>query len=202
MYTNKVKRILFIIAIPIAIIVVLLITSGEKDEDEAERKVDVNDQPIDPSLASSTEQEKGVTSSIYVDIKGEVKNPGVYEMDAEERVIDAIETAGGFTNNANESLVNLAQKVHDEMVIDVLPVGDNGTPALTNRQHTDTSKIRINQATVEEIEALNGIGPAKAEAIVQYRDEKGHFQQIEDLLEVSGIGEKTLESLEDDIQVP
>ncbi|MEF2291997.1 MULTISPECIES: ComEA family DNA-binding protein [Virgibacillus] len=202
MYTNKVKRILFIIAIPIAIIVVLLITSGEKDEDEAERKVDVNDQPIDPSLASSTEQEKGVTSSIYVDIKGEVKNPGVYEMDAEERVIDAIETAGGFTNNANESLVNLAQKVHDEMVIDVLPVGDNGTPALTNRQHTDTSKIRINQATVEEIEALNGIGPAKAEAIVQYRDENGHFQQIEDLLEVSGIGEKTLESLEDDIQVP
>lgn len=202
MYTNKVKRLLFIIAIPIAIIVVLLITSGEKDEDEAERKVDVNDQPIDPSLASSTEQEKDVTSSIYVDIKGEVKNPGVYEMDAEERVIDAIETAGGFTNNANESLVNLAQKVHDEMVIDVLPVGDNGTPALTNGQHTDTSKIRINQATVEEIEALNGIGPAKAEAIVQYRDENGPFQQIEDLLEVSGIGEKTLESLEDDIQVP
>ncbi|RFA36352.1 hypothetical protein CAI16_04815 [Virgibacillus dokdonensis] len=202
MYTNKVKRILFIIAIPIAIIVVLLITSGEKDEDEAERKVDVNDQPIDPSLPSSTGQEKDVTSSIYVDIKGEVKNPGVYEMDTEERVIDAIETAGGFTNNANESLVNLAQKVHDEMVIDVLPVGDNGTPALTNGQHTDISKIRINQATVEEIEALNGIGPAKAEAIVQYRDENGPFQQIEDLLEVSGIGEKTLESLEDDIQVP
>ncbi|SHG70789.1 MULTISPECIES: ComEA family DNA-binding protein [Virgibacillus] len=202
MYTNKVKRILFIIAIPIAIIVVLLITSGEKDEDEAERKVDVNDQPIDPSLPSSTGQEKDVTSSIYVDIKGEVKNPGVYEMDTEERVIDAIETAGGFTNNANESLVNLAQKVHDEMVIDVLPVGANGTPALTNGQHTDISKIRINQATVEEIEALNGIGPAKAEAIVQYRDENGPFQQIEDLLEVSGIGEKTLESLEDDIQVP
>ncbi|WP_249260847.1 helix-hairpin-helix domain-containing protein [Virgibacillus pantothenticus] len=201
MYTSKIKRILFIIAIPIAILVVLLLTS-EKDDHGTNAKVVVKDEPLDPTdPTSDQEEETSATQSIYVDIKGEVKRPGVYEMESEARVVDAIEIAGGFTTNADQSQVNLAQKVQDEMVIEVIAAGENG-PSIVNEQSGGTVKVKINQATAEEIEALNGIGPAKAEAIVQYREEHGLFQQLEDLLNVSGIGEKTLEALEDDIQVP
>lgn len=197
------KRILFIVAIPLAIIVVLLLAS-EKDERGTDAKVMVKDDPLDPSgNTSNQEEEPSVTQSIYVDIKGEVKRPGVYEMESEARVVDAIETAGGFTTKADQSQVNLAQKVQDEMVIDVIAAGENGSSGVNvNEQSDGTIKVKINQATAEEIEALNGIGPAKAAAIVQYREEHGLFQKPEDLLEVSGIGEKTLEALEDEIQVP
>lgn len=67
---------------------------------------------------------------------------------------------------------------------------------------SNQSKIRINSATADEIESLNGIGPSKAQAIIDYREENGLFQSVEDLLEVPGIGEKTLENLKEDIQVP
>ncbi|NBJ68584.1 helix-hairpin-helix domain-containing protein [Clostridium sp. 1xD42-85] len=195
------KRILFIVAIPLAIIVVLLLAS-EKDDHGTDAKVMVKDEPLDPTDPSSDqEEETSATQSIYVDIKGEVKHPGVYEMESEARVVDAIETAGGFTTNADQSQVNLALKVQDEMVIDVIAVGENGS-SVVNEQSNGTVKVKINQATAEEIEALNGIGPAKAAAIVQYREEHGLFQKPEDLLNVSGIGEKTLEALEDEIQVP
>jgi len=136
---------------------------------------------------------------VIVDIKGEVEQPGVYEVDSQSRVNDAIQLAGGFTSEANEFVVNLAQKVHDEMTIVVPSLTDDGEP---NGQHTNSNKVIINTASKEDLESLNGIGPSKAEAIINYRDEHGFFQSIEDLLNVSGIGEKTLENIRDYIQVP
>lgn len=137
---------------------------------------------------------------ILVDVKGQVKNPGIYSLKPGDRVNDVIALAGGLREEADEIQINLAQKVFDEMVIFVPKKGES--PALPETGSTSAQKVRINQASKEELTQLNGIGPSKASAIIQYREENGPFQTIEDLLNVSGIGEKTLENFKDDIQVP
>lgn len=145
-------------------------------------------------------------TSIIVDIKGEVQKPGVYEVDQHVRVSDAISIAGGFTEDADQTQMNLAQRVHDEMVIIVPKEGEEiiavSTPGETTTIDEDMNKIRINQATLEEIQTLNGIGPKKAQAIIDYREEHGSFQSVEDLIEVNGIGEKTVENMKESIIVP
>lgn len=145
-------------------------------------------------------------TSIIVDIKGEVQKPGVYEVDQHVRVSDAISIAGGFTEDADQTQMNLAQRVHDEMVIIVPKEGEEiiaiSTPGETTTTDEDMNKVRINQATLEEIQTLNGIGPKKAQAIIDYREEHGSFQSVEDLLEVSGIGEKTVENMKESIIIP
>lgn len=139
-------------------------------------------------------------SSVIVDVKGEVSMPGIYEVARDARVNDVIELAGGFTKEANDMHVNLAQIVQDEMVV-VVP-GINDELVSENSGLTGSNKIRINYATQEEIETLSGIGPSKAQAIMQYREEHGLFQNVEELLNISGIGEKTLENMKDDIEIP
>lgn len=142
-----------------------------------------------------------------VDVKGEVRRPGVYVVTSEQRIYDVIELAGGFTENAEEKVINLAAKIMDEMVIYVPKIGEEvqtQMPSLwtESANQSEDGKIHINMATMDEITTLNGIGPKKAQAIIDYRDENGPFQTIDDLLQVSGIGEKTLESLRDDIVIP
>jgi competence protein ComEA len=151
--------------------------------------------------SAAEETEKLPPTTIIVDIKGEVQEPGVYEVNFEARVNELIELAGGFTRNADPEQINLAQKLHDEMSIIVPKEG--GANELEETGMSDTQgKLRLNHATQEEIETLPGIGPAKAQAIIQYREENGLFQDVQDLLNISGIGEKTLESFMDQIQVP
>lgn len=147
---------------------------------------------------------------VIVDIKGEVNKPGVYELQTGDRVQTVIERAGGFTENADEQQINLAQKVHDEMIIYVPKVGEIEEPLPPLPQSSrsgavndgSSDLIRVNSATEEELTKLQGIGPSKAQAIINYRDEHGPFQQAEDLLEVNGIGEKTFENIRDHIIVP
>lgn len=144
---------------------------------------------------------------IFVDVKGAVEKPGVYEMKAGDRVNDVIRIAGGFTVEADQSSVNLAQKVQDEMII-VVPFSlqvdtlHDQPVVQSNNNSGSGGKVRINYATQEEIETLPGIGPSKAQAIIQYREENGYFQKVEDLLQISGIGEKTLENMRDELQIP
>lgn len=143
------------------------------------------------------------SGTVFVDVKGEVNKPGVYEFNLDARVNEVIKQAGGFTAEADQTQVNLAQKVQDEMII-VIPKAGEAAQADQSEDGMGMSadKIRINYATLEELENLNGIGPSKAQAIIQYREENGFFQTPEDLLEVSGIGEKTFDSFKDDIIVP
>lgn len=145
-------------------------------------------------------EEQAEPEIVMVDVKGEVASPGVYEIASDSRVNDVIEMAGGFTSDADKTMVNLAQKVQDEMVILIPEAGSEASGSIT--QSNGDGKVRINYAEQSEIETLNGIGPSKAEAIIQYREENGLFKSEEDLLNVPGIGEKTLESLQEDIQVP
>ncbi|MGX4669655.1 helix-hairpin-helix domain-containing protein [Cerasibacillus sp. JNUCC 74] len=201
--TSKLKKVFFLIAVPLAIIIVLLL-ANERNQNQKESSIIINEKPKEDStdpLANQSSEEASTNTSVFIDIKGEVKQPGVYEMKAQDRVIDAIKTAGGFTANADQSHVNLAQKLQDEMVIEVIANNEDSAISTTSGAAT-TEKININQATTEEIEELNGIGPSKAAAIIQYREENGMFKQMEDLLNVSGIGEKTLEAIQDDIQIP
>lgn len=143
--------------------------------------------------------------SIKVDIKGEVGNPGIYEMETGERIVDVVKKAGGLTKEAEADQINLAQKLTDEMLIFIPKKGDEGISSVSLpsiEDQANKSKLRLNQATLEEIMTLNGIGAKKAEAIISYREENGPFTVPEDLLEISGIGESTLENIREMIQIP
>jgi len=144
---------------------------------------------------------------LLVDIKGAIKHPGLYKINEGDRVQDVIDLAGGLKEDADEKQVNLAQRLQDEMVIYIPTIGEEiehiqPNISSTNTQNAQDGKVAINHATAEEIQTLNGIGPKKAETIIAYREENGPFHTIEDLLNVSGIGEKTLENIRDQITVP
>ncbi len=187
------RRNIFIIFIGVGVLIVLLFMMNQ-EEVPPQEIVQVSSESSSEDL-SSKELEQG---QLIVDVKGEVKQPGVYEMAADTRVKDVIKRAGGFTGEADQYEINLAQKLFDEMILIVPKLGEENTSNTVIK----SSKVRINYATVEEIQKLPGIGPSKAKAIVEYRDEIGYFQSAQDLLNVSGIGEKTLESLLEEIQIP
>lgn len=134
---------------------------------------------------------------VMVDVKGEVKNPGVYELRRDERVLDAIQMAGGMLEEAEGNAVNLAERLYDEMVIYVPKKGEEWDGVIAGNGNQQEEKVDINRASQSELETLPGIGPAKAEAIIRYREEHGFFQAPEDLMQVSGIGEKSFEQLQD-----
>lgn len=153
-------------------------------------------------LAEKTEVSTTQETVIFVDIKGTVKNPGVYQMKAGDRVKDALEAAGGLTDEADSQKVNLAKRLEDQMVIVVPKVGEEAEeiPAgATSNEATKEGKVNINTATVEELKTLKGVGEKKAEAIIEYRKKNGSFQTKEDLMKVRGIGKKLFESFQERI---
>ena len=152
-------------------------------------------------------EDDSASEKIIIDIKGEITAPGVYEMQLGDRMIDIVDRAGGLTDDASETAINLAEKLQDEMAIIIPKEGDeplvsSDISGIELGGASETDKLNLNHATQSELETLNGIGPSKAEAIISYREENGLFQTIEDVLEVNGIGEKTLESFKDDIEAP
>ena len=148
------------------------------------------------------------TQKVFVDIKGAVKNEGVYELSNGSRVTDVVKLAGGFTEDADKKSVNLAEKVTDESMIYVARVGENVAPARTNsqvngsaQQEESSDKINLNTATLAELQTISGIGAKRAQDIIDYRDNNGGFKSVDDLTNVSGIGEKTLEKLKSEVSV-
>jgi competence protein ComEA len=153
-------------------------------------------------LVEKTEVSTTQEAVIFVDIKGAVKNPGVYQMKSGDRVKDALDAAGGLTDDADSQKVNLAQRVEDQMVIVVPKVGEEATeiPAGgTSKEAAKEGKVNINTATVEELKTLKGVGEKKAEAIIEYRKKNGSFKTKEDLMKVRGIGKKLFESFQERI---
>ncbi len=143
----------------------------------------------------------------YVDLKGAVKKPGMYKIKENMRVLEVVECAGGFTDEANEKQVNFSQKVRDQMVIYVPKEGEEEKEQLTtfsDESETATEKegkVNINTADLSSLMTVNGIGQKKAEEIIRYREEHGSFQNVDELTNVSGIGQKTFESLKDSITI-
>ena len=153
-------------------------------------------------LVEKTEVSTTQETVIFVDIKGAVKNPGVYQMKVGDRVKDALDAAGGLTEEADSQKVNLAKRLEDQMVIVVPKVGEEAEEipeGETRKEATKEGKVNINTATVEELKTLKGVGEKKAEAIIEYRKKNGSFQTKEDLMKVRGIGKKLFESFQERI---
>ncbi|MBF1120465.1 MAG: SLBB domain-containing protein, partial [Streptococcus sp.] len=123
-------------------------------------------------LVEKTEVSTTQETVIFVDIKGAVKNPGVYQMKVGDRVKDALDAAGGLTEEADSQKVNLAKRLEDQMVIVVPKVGEEAeeiSAGETRKEASKEGKVNINTATVEELKSLKGVGEKKAEAIIEYR---------------------------------
>lgn len=191
------------------------------------------------SILEKNQEEVIESKSIYVDIKGAVKKPGVYKLNEDNIINDAIKEAGGFTSKAYKNNINLSKKLKDEMVIYVYTKTEfkdlnnvnhvetcnckdyvidtcinNGSSVITSDDKisnsnsttnddviSNSTKINLNTATKEELLTLNGIGDAKAESIIKYREDNDGFKTIEEIKNVSGIGEAAYEKIKDSITV-
>lgn len=149
--------------------------------------------------------EKKSEKKILVHVCGEVINPGVYEVEAGGRIWEAIRLAGGFTQEADQDYLNQAKEIRDGEKLYV--PGRQEAAALSSGEEAGSLSasgpegININRASKEDLMKLDGIGEAKAEAILTYRQEQGGFQRVEEIKEVSGIGEGVFQKIKGRIQV-
>lgn len=163
------------------------------------------------SITSESSSEIKSDSKMYVDIKGAVVKPGMYEVTPEMRILNVIELSGGLLKEADDKQINFSQRIEDQMVIYIPKEGEEiaelqNIVAVTGTNDKSVKgenegKINLNQASKEELMTLNGIGEKKAEKIIEHREEKGSFESIEDLKKVNGFGEKTFESLRESITI-
>lgn len=193
----------FYVIAGIAAVLFFLYSSFDKEEELTE----MNEGTL--AMVEANIEEKNETKDIekimvmMADIKGAVVNPGVYEIDEGGRVVDLIELAGGLAEDADTAAINFALYVQDEMAIYVPRIGENVNAALPVLvgETAGNGTVNLNSAGSSELQTLPGIGPAKAEAIIEYRETNGPYKSIEDLKEISGIGDKTFEKLKDLISV-
>ena len=187
---------------------------------------------IDNSIVSKNNNDIS-EEKIQIDIKGQVNNPGVYELENNSRVIDAINAAGGLTDIANTSLINLSKKLEDQMVIIIYSndevlnsnvkeietvfkviekecvcpnikndscINTELDNTVTDNSNEDNKLVNINTASMEELMTLPNVGESKAQAIIDYRNEN-KFTTIEDIMNVSGIGEALFEKIKAHITI-
>lgn len=149
-------------------------------------------------------------ATVWVDVCGAVKEPGVYELEEDSRVFQAIEAAGGFSENADTLWLNQAAVLSDGEKIQVYTLEetqamkDQGIVSYEEEKaasEEENEKININKASVEGLQEIPGIGEVRAQAIADYREESGGFKSIEDIQEVPGIKGKTFEKIADHITV-
>lgn len=141
---------------------------------------------------------------VYVQIGGAVNSPGVYKVSSDKRVFEAIELAGGLRADADRNRVNLVSPVVDEMQIYVPEIGEVSTQqALEQQTQSDSSsgKININTAQAEDLTRLPGIGESRARTIIQYREEHGGFQNISEIMNISGIKQAMFDKIKDLITI-
>lgn len=139
-------------------------------------------------------------AQIYVHIVGEVVSPGIYQLESGSRVMDAIFAAGGITKDADQASVNLAREVTDGEQVIVFKIGAIASSgSLPGSSANSAIQISLNRATAEQLEQLPGVGPALAGRIVDYRTANGGFKKKEDLLNISGIGDKLFAGIKNEV---
>lgn len=172
--------------------------AGEKVLEQSEDWLD------NVSTASSTTTEES-EQSMYVDVKGAVLSPGIYAVEAEMRVWDAVMLAGGMTDQADGQQINLSQRLEDQMVIYVPEIGEVAVFSMEQAREKEKSeadgKVNLNTATEQELMTLSGIGQKKAQDIISYREANGLFSSVEELANISGFGAKTIEKIRESIYV-
>ena len=140
---------------------------------------------------------------ITVDVKGAVKSPGIYDLPVGSRINDAVQKAGGLTDNADSKSINLAQRISDEALVYV-PTKEEATSqeAHSNAYNTkENKKVNLNKASLEELKQVKGLGAKRAQDIIDHRESNGKFKSVDELKKVSGIGAKTIEKLKEYVTV-
>lgn len=197
-YINKNSKLIFKILVILGIIIVSAVVNFRQNHSD---EIDLN--KVD-SGSETTSQQTANSEKYYVDISGEVKNPGVYQVKKRTRLVDLIEKAGGLTQKANLDAINQASFVEDGSKI-IIPSKDgssesSGETGETSSGITATGKVNINQASQDELMTLPGVGAVIAQRIIEYRS-ANRFGSIEDIKNVKGIGDATYEKLKDLIAV-
>lgn len=234
------KSVLFfsLLLISLMLQIYIIFLSNQKEIDKFSDNLVYADLDNTETDNTNKEEKEDFSKKFFVDIKGAVKKPGVYEMDSNAIINDVIKLAGGYTTNAYQNGINLSKKIKDEMVIYIynksemakyLENNDNtviknecNTPdynicecindkysiievGSNNKNDSDNTEVKevvnINTADVSKLSTLNGIGESKAQAIIKYREDNGKYTKIEDIMNVSGIGEKAFEKIKDFITV-
>lgn len=168
---------------------------------------------IDDSQSPLNKEQEEEIQLIYVDVKGAVKTPGLYQVSSGSRIGEVIKKAGGF-ENANEQCLNLAQKVNDEELLTILSENEkceklnksNSQKKSENEEKLTTisgktQKIDLNTATIDELQMLKGIGENRAKDIIEYRDTVSTFKDVTEIKNVTGIGEGIYKKIESQIEV-
>jgi competence protein ComEA len=163
----------------------------------------------------NTTEENNNQEKIVIHITGAICNEGIYELEENSRIADAVKMAGGLKEDADLKQINLAYVLEDGMKINIPSKNDNSNENINNTENyitkeklnssnntnsAKTSKININSATQTELETLPGIGPSTALKIINYRKEKGKFNKIEDIKNVNGIGESKFNKIKEFIK--
>ncbi|KYD02045.1 helix-hairpin-helix domain-containing protein [Bacillus atrophaeus] len=199
------KKIILTAGAVFIFIVILLIFPGAKKQEPVQQ---ITASPDTAGTQVQQQESKGDADGekIIIDIKGAVKHPGVYELKTGDRVSQAIEKAGGINSEADEKQVNLAELLQDGTAVYIPSEGEESTQSASANASVQNGAgkealVNINTASLEELQAISGVGPSKAEAIIAYREENGKFQAVEDITNVSGIGEKSFEKIKSAITV-
>ena len=224
--TNKINKITkFVMGLAVAVCI-LVTGCGEKKEtlfldEQSQETADIRTSETQEETA---ETEAGkvtetaistmtpVPEEIYVDVCGAVANPGVYKLDPDSRVFQAIEAAGGLSVEAAGYAVNQAQSVSDgqQIYVPTREEAEQGTIVLpmeddpsgnSGQQETGSDKVNLNTADADTLKTLSGIGEAKAQAIIAWREENGRFSSIEDIMQVPGIKESTFVKFKDKVTI-
>ena len=163
------------------------------------------DSSTEKEVKKEEKEEPLEQDQITVDVKGAVKSPGIYDLPVGSRIHDAVQKAGGLTEEADSKSLNLAQKVSDEALVYVPSKGEeavsqqtgSGTTASTSKD----KKVNLNKASLEELKQVKGLGGKRAQDIIDHREANGKFKSVDELKKVSGIGAKTIEKLKDYVTV-
>ena len=163
------------------------------------------DSSSEKEIKKEEKEESAEQDLITVDVKGAVKSPGLYDLPVGSRVHDAVQKAGGLTEEADSKSLNLAQKVSDEALVYVPSKGEEATSQQTASGTTPSSskekKVNLNKASLEELKQVKGLGGKRAQDIIDHREANGKFKSVDELKKVSGIGAKTIEKLKDYVTV-
>ncbi len=182
------KYYIYIAIIIVSITIISFIPLGEEEQAIA----------FEPVTTENTTNEP---KYIYIDIKGQVQNPGVYKVLKESRLFQLVSLAGGTTSDADTLAINLSLKLYDQQVV-YIPSFEDSYPIIIDVIDDNMNGIiNINSASLELLDTLPGIGPATAQSIIDYRTQVGYFESIEDIMSVTGIGEATFNEIKDLITI-
>lgn len=173
----------------IALVLILVNYNIRKNEEDITEEIEYKE--VSEEIIEEKER-------IFVYVAGEVKNPGVIQLEEGARVDEAVNKAGGITEMANLTNINLAKVVEDG---EKIYISNQNEEIILEENQKSSVKININKASISELQSLNGIGPAMAQKIIEYRKSNGPFKSLDELKNVSGIGDNKFKELESQITI-